>query len=351
MQAISRIEKLKMEFELPYSTVLKEVNFTYSTFMRWKRRIANGQKLTETPGPKKVEPFDLKKLNQKIETLDHGKKRSRGTTALHKAYKGSISRRELDAMIQRVRRGRTRNRSAAMSRVIWHRPDVVWALDGIEYDIGFEMGKLHVQNLQDLCSQYKFPALVTGHLPCGEEVAGHLDRHFTSFGPPLFLKRDNGGNLNHLSVNQLLEEAMVIPINSPVGQAPYNGAIEHTQGEIKAYLTRWKEKAKTFEEFALMAHTSTHDLNHKPRRALSGKTACQSYFNKNRIRYSRRRRKAVYRWIRDLAIDISLKADKNAINSLAWRIAAKKWLVKNKLITIIKDGKVLPYFSSNLCHN
>lgn len=82
---------------------------------------------------------------------------------------------------------------------------------------------MQVQNIQDLCSRYKLPPLTTRYLPCGEEVSGHLDRHFTRFGPPLFIKRDNGGNLNHLGVNQLLEEAMVIPINSPVESAPYNG--------------------------------------------------------------------------------------------------------------------------------
>ena len=61
---------------------------------------------------------------------------------------------------------------------------------------------------------------------------------FHRFGPPLFLKRDNGGNLNHLTVNQVLEEAMVIPINSPVITAPYNGAVEHAQGEVKTYLAQ-----------------------------------------------------------------------------------------------------------------
>jgi hypothetical protein len=117
------------------------------------------------------------------------------------------------------------------------------------------------------------------------------------------------------------------------------------------YLSRWTDKANTVEEFALLADTAAHDQNHKVRRALSGKTACQSYFNENRMRYSKRQRKGAYRWIRDLVIDISLKAGKNAIGSLAWRIAAKNWLVENKLITIVKDGKVLPYFSSNLCHD
>jgi hypothetical protein len=59
------------------------------------------------------------------------------------------------------------------------------------------------------------------------------------FGTPLFCKRDNGGNLNHHAVNDVLEEANVIPINSPPYTAPYNGAIEHIQVEFKDYLRRW----------------------------------------------------------------------------------------------------------------
>ncbi|NNK84761.1 MAG: hypothetical protein HKO91_04330, partial [Desulfobacterales bacterium] len=53
----------------------------------------------------------------------------------------------------------------------------------------------------------------------------------------------------------------------------------------------------------------------------------------------------------DLAAEISLKAGKKKITSVAWRVAAKQWLVKNGLIRIQMAGKVLPNFSSNLCHN
>jgi hypothetical protein len=351
MKAVALIEKMKVQFERPYRWLVADAKFSYASFMRWKRRSAAGKPPVGSPGPKKVAPFDLRDLTRKIESLQHGKKRSRGSGAVHASYKDVISRRELNAMIDQVRRDRNRQRKAAKSRVIWHRPDLVWALDGCEYSAGFAEGKMHVQNLQDLCSKYKFPPLATGYVPCGEEVCGHLDRHFAGFGPPLFIKRDNGGNLNHLAVNQLLELAMVIPINSPVENAPYNGAVEHSQGEIKGFLNTWRNKADSMDTGFLLVEMAAHDLNHKPRRSLGGQTACQCYFGKNRLRYSKRKRKAAYRWIRDLATDISLAAGKEAINSLAWRIAAKKWLVENKLLTILKPGKVLPHFSQILCHN
>ncbi|WP_319409492.1 hypothetical protein [uncultured Desulfosarcina sp.] len=170
--------------------------------------------------------------------------------------------------------------------------------------------------------------------PCGEEIAGHLSRHFTWFGPPLFIKRDNGGNLNHWAVNDLLEENMVIPINSPFNTPRYNGAIEHSQGELKGWLRKWEDTATSKSELALQVDNAAHALNHRPRRSLSGRNACRSYFCADRLRYTRRQRKEVYDWIRDLAVDISERSGKNEICPTAWRVSARKWMEKHRLIII-----------------
>ena len=116
-------------------------------------------------------------------------------------------------------------------------------MDDCQNPAGVAGGKLHLHNLGDLCSQYKFAPLASASIPCGEELAGHLEQLFCRFGAPLFCKRDNGGNLNHLAVNRLLEQSFVIPINNPPNTARYNGAIEQSQGEFKDYLRRWQWKA------------------------------------------------------------------------------------------------------------
>lgn len=185
------------------------------------------------------------------------------------------------------------------------------ALDGLEYN------KRHVQNLQDLCSRYKFVPLTTDDWPCVQEVAGHLSRHFCGFGPPLFLKRDNGGNLNHRSVNDLLEEWMVIPVNSPPYTAPYNGSIEHGQEELKKWLRKWSSSFESKAPLAPIMENAVHALNHRPRRSLHGKNACRSYFSSSRMRYDKRKRKEVYDWIRDLAVDIWASCGKNKIDPAA----------------------------------
>jgi hypothetical protein len=339
------IAELKKTYCLSNSSLARQFGLSYTTLMRWKRRLSMGQPALEKPGPKKVRPINLGQLRQKIRGLEHGSKRSRGTGRLHAAYNGAISRRDLNRMIRSVRNETNRQRAAQRYHITWLKPNLAWAMDDCQKPDVFAGGKLHLHNLSDLCSRYKFHPLASKAEPCGEEVAGHLDHLFSRFGAPLFCKRDNGGNLNHLAVNEVLEQAMVIPINSPPNTAKYNGAIEHSQGEFKNYLRCWQGKANTIDELGLLAETAAHELNHKPRRCMKGQTACRVYFGNNRIRYYKRQRKSIYSWIRDLAAEISIRAGMKTISPVAWRVAAKQWLVKNGLIRIQKAGKVLPDFS------
>ena len=242
-------------------------------------------------------------------------------------------------------------RKAESCRVSWLRPNLAWAVDDCQKSDIEASGTLHLHNLTDLCSRYKLPPIASGSLPCGEEVAGHLAYLFDRFGPPLFCKRDNGGNLNHSTVNEVLENAWVIPINSPPKRASYNGAIERTQREFKDFLKRWQWKASTMESFFLLSETAAHELNHTPRRCLENHTACRTYFGGDRIRYSIRKRRSIFQWIRDLAAEIAYRAGRPQITNVEWRIAAKQWLLKNGLIKIEKAGNVSPHLNRNLCHN
>jgi hypothetical protein len=339
------IAELKNRYSLSYSSLARQFDLSYTTLMRWKRRLSAGRAAVEKPGPKKVRPLDLGHLREEIHDLKHGKKRSLGVGRLYGAFNGAISRRDLNRMISKVRDDNNRKRAAGRYHITWLKANLAWAMDDCQKADVVAEGKLYLHNLSDLCSRYKFHPLASAALPCGEEVAGHLSHLFSTFGAPLFCKRDNGGNLNHLSVNEVLKQAYVIPINSPPYMAPYNGAIEHSQGEFKDYLRHWQWKANTIDEFGLLAETAAHVLNHRPRRCLDGQTACRVYFGNQRMRYSKRQRKSIYNWIRDLAADISIRAGKKTISPVAWRVAAKQWLVKNGLIKIQLAGKVLPNFS------
>jgi len=322
------IEAVKSQYAVAAAPLVTAAGFSASSYKRWKRRIRCGQDPVQKPGAKKVAPIDLGKLRQQIHDLHHGKKRTAGTVTLYRANGHGISRREFNEMVRQVRWATNQSQRQGLFQVRWLHPDLAWSLDGLQYTT------CHIQNLQDLCSRYKFAPLTTDYVPCGEEIAGHLDRHLTRFGPPLFVKRDNGGNLNHRAVNALFEELMIIPINSPCYTASYNGAIEHSQGELKSWIGKWKAAAKTKRELALLVENAAHALNHHPRRSLSGNNACRTYFLSNRLRYDKRKRKQAWDWIRDLAAKISVKCAKSQIDAAAWRIAARKWMEKHRLIII-----------------
>jgi hypothetical protein len=67
--------------------------------------------------------------------------------------------------------------------------------------------------VQDLASRYKFTPWV-GERVLGESVAARLEQLFLRQGPSLVLKRDNGSNLNHQAVDEVLARYRVIPLNS-----------------------------------------------------------------------------------------------------------------------------------------
>jgi hypothetical protein len=59
-----------------------------------------------------------------------------------------------------------------------------------------------------------------------------LISYSSGMGRPLVLKRDNGSNLNHQAVDEVLARYLVLPLKSPPHYPPYNGAIECAVREL-----------------------------------------------------------------------------------------------------------------------
>ena len=279
---------MKAEHSIPYHVSARTAEFSYSSFMRWKARDKKKQTLFEKPGQKKIEPFDFQAFNRDMENLYHGKKRTSGVGTIYHRHRGTISRRELQDLINKARDEQNLLRRAEIQHVQWHYPGTAWSLDDTGHYQDKKKEIMMINNIQDLSSQRKFTPICGSSLPCGEEIAGHLDYLFQEFGPPLFMKRDNGGNLNHSAVNQLLEQHQVIPFNSPTYYPQYNGAIEHTQGEVKNWIRKNFPDREKIGELELCAEITAHELNHIPRRKLNGLNSCQVFFGPTRIKYNRK---------------------------------------------------------------
>jgi hypothetical protein len=259
-------------------------------------------------------------------------------------------------MVERVRQDLEADRREQMRRIEWLMPGVVWAMDFTEYRLGMA-GKIYLHNTQDLGSRYKFLPMAGGY-PVGEEVAGYLSEKFDRYGAPLVLKRDNEGNMNHSAINDVLAESFVLPLNNPEYYAPYNGAIEESQREVKGSL---REKlasgsADCGDHVAAYAEAAVNDLNHRIRPCLNGKTSCQVFFESgNRPAFTKRERREIYDSIMERVQRIlsAMRQSGQAVRDSAWRIAIESWLRSKGYIGVYQGShqpKVSPNFTPFLAH-
>ena len=341
------VEEMKQRTRMPYKTICKALRVPLGSFNRWRRRIRENLDLIKRPGPKKLEPFDSSVLDGEIRLLDHGRKRSAGTTGLYQRHHLGLSRRELGRMVEQVRHDLLADRRRHLRRIEWLMPGVAWAMDGTECDAG-RTCKGYLCNIQDLSSRYKFLPLAGGY-PVGEEIAGYLSEKFDRYGAPLVLKRDNEGNMNHAAVNDVLEEFFILPLNNPEYYAPYNGGIEESQRELKRCL---REKLALglpdcSDHLAAYAEAAVNDLNHRIRPCLNGRTSCQVFFESaNKPVFTKRERREIYDSIMEKAERILSAMQQKTIREVAWRIALESWLRSKGYIKLHhqKCHPILPLF-------
>jgi hypothetical protein len=345
---------MKGQTGIPYGAICKTLHLPLASFNRWRWRIKRNLGLLNRPGPKKVQPFDPSVLDREIRLLDHGVKRSAGTTNLYRRYCLSVSRRELGWMVERVRQDLEADRRNRMRRIEWLTPGVVWAMDCTEYDLGLAH-KIYLHNTQDLGSRYKFLPMAGGY-PSGQNVAEYLGEQFNRYGAPLVLKRDNGGNMKHRAVNEVLADSFVLPLNNPEYYAPYNGAIEESQREVKNCLGQklMQGLLDPGEHINTYAEAAVNDLNHQIRPCLNGKTSCLAFFEPGiRPAFTKRKRREIYDWVQDRVERIlsAMNQSGQAVRESAWRIAVEFWLRSKGHIKVHINQKCHPILSPFLAHN
>ena len=118
-----------------------------------------------------------------------------------------------------------------------------------------------------------------------------------------------------------------------------------TEHGVDSRLVNRSFKARSAEGMELLAELGSHDHNHLPRRSLKGKNSCRAYFDGPRVTFDKRQRKEVFLWIKQATSDMLEKLGDDGMFMTAWRIAARTWLHQNNYITIVRNGKVLPYYS------
>jgi hypothetical protein len=328
--------------------ICRELGVGYSSLMRWQHRRQAGAELVRKPGPPKAAPLDLAMLGTEIRQLAHGRERTRGTGALYVRHREAISRRDLQALVAHVRDELHRAAQALTRQIDWLVPGVIWSMDDAAVPLA-DAGHMHLHVVHDLGSRFTLRVLGDGALADGPAIVRNLADLFRRYGAPLFFKRDNGSNLNHTAVTGLLGERGVIPLNSPSHYPPYNGGMEHKQGEIKKQLgSRFADQPACLPVLRLAAEICGHDLNHLRRPVLGNRTACQELERGRPFlsQFHRRERKEVLDEIKELAVDIEsdLEQHNDTGAEVAFRYAAETWMQCNHIINVRQNGRLLPPF-------
>ena len=352
---VATLTQLKQQVRWPYPRLCASLGLSYASFRRWKHRLERGQPALFKPGPHKVVPLKLEELRVALYQLKHGRQRSRGVGRLYRQHHDQISRRDLQALTRTVRWELAHQHQAELRHITWKIPGLVWSLDDAEL-ARFAHHKLHLHQVQDLASRYKFTPWV-GERVLGETVAAHLEQLFLRHGPPLVLKRDNGSNLNQQAVDEVLARYLVMPLNSPPHYPPYNGGMECAMRELKTPLVeKTLAHGQILEsQVQVRAELLAHDLNHRPRPCLQGQVACRVFQDAKPVLqgYTLRKRREIFDWINGLTkvlIQVSAVHTQCQLEA-ARRRAVETWLQQNGVITITQNKKVLPIFPEKTAHN
>ncbi len=324
---LQRLNQARREFswaELCYELI------PCATVLRWRARAQAGQPLVEPAGPKKNAPLDTQAIKKKIQELQHGRRRTAGTTALWEELKDEVSRRRFQELVAEERQ----NQLNDMKRIQWLKPGTAWSLDTTEYG----PDKTKITPLRDLASKYQVPTPLVAPQENGEQIALYLERMFKQEGPPMFLKRDLGSALNCAALDQVLERHWVLPLNSPPACPRYNGSMERSMRDLKEALDACRaESLMRGAPFVMEVELVTHQLNHRRLRSIGGLTPCQLYHDpRRRLRLHTATRERIFREVfAEYWQYMQGMAERTRHNlNAAWRLVVESWLRRQGWITV-----------------
>lgn len=322
----------------------------YATLRRWRSRRRAGQPVLRRPGPRKAAPLPVAELRSRVARLVHCPGRTRATGALHAAFAGSLSRRDLDGLVARQRARHRRRLRDQLLHLAWHLPNLAWAIDAALLRTSPADPGMVVVLARDLASRFHFEPLLLPAESARDNILW-LDRLFARHGPPLFLKRDNGAPFNHRDLDDFLARAAVITLNSPVRCPSYNGAIENGVRAIKLPVLDGLDPARPVAaqpNLHPLLRALTHLHNAAPSPTLAGLSPIHAYFLTTRPAWPLHRRRDIFHWISARA-EATLDANRDDLDGpdpdAAWRQAVLCWLRCQHLVTVSHQPQVSPIFA------
>ncbi|HMP84365.1 MAG TPA: hypothetical protein PKA41_16830 [Verrucomicrobiota bacterium] len=118
----------------------------------------------------------------------------------------------------------------------------------------------------------------------------------------------------------------------------YNSSMEESIQDLKSALDQRRQYAPIVpQDFTLAVEATTHDLNHRSRRCLKGRTACAVFHDPaQRLRWTQRQRQSIFRLLLQHFGQIagSMANGNHHFPATAWRIAVEFWLGCQRLISV-----------------
>lgn len=328
---------------VPLKRFITGGHFAAATFSRYLHRASLGQMLWGPRGKPKVVTVDDDIVKEILEKQWHGQRHRMPGAAEGKA-KLNLPEETLQACRNEVRKSLTERMEKSLIEVKYCEPHLIWSMDIFErWNHGI---KFHVLQVIDLGSRIKLDPAIKESAFTGDEVATHINMLMHVHGAPLFLKRDNGSNLNSSEVFTIMNLFGVIAFNSPPGCPQFNGVMERSQGEIKRYLNvMCKTESKNLDVFSSYVYTAIARSNRRKRHVLNDMYADQIW-DLEYLHFSKREREAIYHEIKRIAAEIlsdfpiPKQKRKDAVAN-AWRTAVRTWLEEKQYIKLYRDGKPL----------
>jgi hypothetical protein len=144
----------------------------------------------------------------------------------------------------------------------------------------------------------------------------------------------------------------VLPLNNPPHYPRYNGSMEKGIRDFKHALAVRQWQAR--EEIILAAEITAHELNHRPRRCLKGRTACALFHDDaKRLRWTHRQRQQLFRLLLHqfgAMIEKTVNGHQPSLASL-WRVTVESWLRRQGLIVVRQNQNVSTTLPKKWSHN
>jgi transposase InsO family protein len=145
-----------------------------------------------------------------------------------------MTRAELSRMVKRYRRVCRRRDADEASRLTWHRPGAVWAMDFLKPPAPVDGVAPCVLAVRDVASGYQllWEAFTEETAAITSAAIRGL---FFQYQPPLVFKCDNGSPFIADATVAVLTEWDVTPLFSPPRLPKYNGACERGNGTLRTF--------------------------------------------------------------------------------------------------------------------